>query len=104
MQGGLAYAVDIRRNIEWDKGMIAKYDTFHHGWDPTPTALDFFRRKPPPRGFHFHRIGLGPYDGKLTLKQLYGSHDSYTIMAHPNELQRGTIMEVPILTVMSMRG
>lgn len=102
LQGGLVYTVGIGRNIEWDKEMIAKYDTVHHGWDPTPTALDFFRRKPPPKGFHFHRIGLGPHDGNLTLKLPYGNHDSYTVMAHPNEPQLGTVMEVPILTVKSM--
>lgn len=102
IQGGLVYTVGIGRNIEWDKNMIALYDTEHHGWDPTPTALDFFRRHTPPAKFHFHRIGLGPHDGNLTLKLPYGNHDSYTVMAHPNEPQLGTVMEVPILTVRSM--
>lgn len=82
--------------------MMATYATEHHGWDPTPTALDFFRRRPPPAGFHFHRIGLGPRDGNLTIKLPYGNHDSYTVMAHPNDALKGTVTEVPILTMKSM--
>lgn len=96
------YSVGIGRDIGWDVRMMEQYDTVHHGWDPTPTALDFFRRRPVPKGFVFHRIGLGPHDGNLTLKLPYGNHHSYTIMAHPNDAQRGTVTKVPVLTVGSM--
>jgi len=100
--GQLVYTIGIGRNIEWDKAMIKHYGTVHHGWDPTPTAVDFFTKKQIPDGFHFHKTGLGPTDGNLTLKLPEGNHDSYTVMDYQNSAQEGTITTVPILTVDSM--
>lgn len=102
LQRAIVYSVGFGRDIAWDRRMIAKYATEHHGWDPSPTALEYIRKSPPPQGFVFHRIGMGPRDGNQTIKLPYGNHDSYTVMAHPNDALQGTVMEVPILTASSM--
>lgn len=102
LQGKIVYTVGIGRNIKWDVAMIEKYGTVHHGWDPTPTASDFFSKFPVPAGFTFHKIGLGANDGNLTLKLPEGNMDSYTVMSYRKDAKEGTVITVPIFTVESM--
>lgn len=102
VQGGLVYTIGIGRNIEWDKAMISRFHTVHHGWDPTPSAKGFFEDKAPPPGFHFHQYGLGVADGNVTVKLPVGNKDSYTIMKYGAQAQDGTIVSIPVLTIKSM--
>lgn len=102
LRDALVYTIGVGRNIKWDEQMISKYSTIHHGWDPTPTAADYFSKRSIPTNFFFHPIGLGPHDGNLTLKLPTGNHDSYTVMEYHQAAQPGTIVNVPILTVPSM--
>lgn len=82
--------------------MITAYATVHHGWDPTPTALDFTQKKEMPQSFHFHPVGLAATDGNLTLKLPTGNQDSYTVMEFRNSAQQGTVVDVPVLSLPSM--
>lgn len=102
LSGQLVYTVGIGRNIKWDIEMIREYKTNHHGWDPTPTAIDFFSKTAIPQGFNFHKIGLGAEDGNLTLKLPHGNFDSYTVMSYWQKAKEGSVLTVPILTVKSM--
>lgn len=100
--GQLVYTIGVGRNIKWDEEMIRTYGTVHHGWDPTPTASDYFSKRSIPKGFHFHKYGLASKDGNLTLKLPHGNHDSYTIMSYHQGAQDGTVVQIPVLTVGSM--
>lgn len=82
--------------------MIEKYGTVHHGWDPTPTAEDFFTKRPPPKGFTFHKYGLGTSDGNITLKLPKGNQDSYTVMEYHQKAKPGTVTSVQMLSLDSM--
>lgn len=66
--GAVVFTIGVGRNILWDEEVIRKYRTVHHGWDPTPTAKDFFSKKAPPQGFIFHKLGLGVKDGTTSVK------------------------------------
>lgn len=105
--GGLVYTIGIGKNIEWDKAMISKFGTRHHGFDPTPSAAEFFAKKPPPTGFVFHTQGLGVEDGEVQLKLPVGNIDSYTILGYKAKTQAGEggkdkVITIPVLTVESM--
>lgn len=102
LHDAIVYTIGIGRNIQWDVAMIGRYHTQHHGWDPTPTALDFVRKKSVPTNFHFHPIGLAVSDGNLTLKLPEGNHDSYTVMEFGKVAQNGTVLTVPVLSLRSM--
>lgn len=82
--------------------MIQRYRTQHHGWDPTPTALDFANKTSMPSNFHFHPIGIAARDGNLTLKLPKGKHESYTVMRADREAQEGSIVTLPVLSLESM--
>lgn len=82
--------------------MIRKYGTVHHGWDPTPTALQYTNKRKMPAAFHFHPVGLAARDGNITLKLPTGNQASYTVMEFPNKAQQGTVVNVPVWTVQSM--
>lgn len=56
ISGQLVYTIGVGRNIEWDKAMISKFGTQHHGWDPTPSAKGFFEKNPPPPGLHLSSV------------------------------------------------
>lgn len=98
----LVYTIGIGRNIKWDEEMIKTYNTSHHGFDPTPTAKDFFKKHPIPPNFHFHQYGLGEKDGNVTLKLPDGNFDSYTILEYNKQAQSGTVVSLPMLSVHSM--
>lgn len=100
--GGLVYTIGIGKNIEWDKAMISKFQTVHHGWDPTPSAKEFFEKQAPPQGFTFHPEGLGVKDGQVTVKLPVGNIDSYTIMNYDAETQNGKVVSISVLTLESM--
>lgn len=98
----IVYTVGIGRNIKWDEEMIKRFSTIHHGWDPTPTAQDFFSHRSIPDRFYFHKYGLGAKDGAVTLKLPEGNFDSYTVMEYSANSKKGTIINVNMLTVPSM--
>lgn len=102
LRGGIVYTVGVGRNIEWDKAMISRYNTQHHGWDPTPRAVDFARTTSLPKGFVFHPFGLGVDDGSVTVKLPEGNTDSFTVMSYKAPAQRGTVLTIPVLTIESM--
>lgn len=102
LNGTIVYTIGVGRNIEWDKEMISTFSTVHHGWDPTPSSLDFFSKQPPPNGFYFHQYGLGVADGNVTVKLPEGNKDSFTIMEHGEPAQAGTVIDIPVLTLPSM--
>jgi FkbM family methyltransferase len=102
LNGSLVYSVGIGRNIAWDEAMIAKYGTVHHGFDPTPTAIDFFRKRPPPSGFVFHKYGLGVVDGKVNVKLPVGNNDSYTSLKYGALAKPGTVTAIDVLKLDSM--
>lgn len=76
--------------------MIAKYGTIHHGWDPTPTAEDFFNKKAPPAGFVFHKYGLGVKDGVTEVKLPVGHGDSWTISEYTKPAQKNKVVPIEI--------
>lgn len=98
----IVYTVGIGRNIKWDEEMIHRFSTIHHGWDPTPTAQDFFKHRSIPERFNFHRYGLGSKDGPVTLKLPEGNFDSYTVMEYSANAKEGMVIKVDMLTVQSM--
>lgn len=102
LRKALVYTVGVGRNLAWDEAMIARFGTVHHGWDPTPTALDFFSSRPVPAGFSFHPFGLAVRDGPTTLKLPHGNKDSYTVMQYEKPAQEGSIVTVDMLTLPSM--
>lgn len=102
LRDAIVYTVGIGRNIGWDEEMLQRFSTIHHGWDPTPTAIDYFQKRDIPDGFHFHKYGLAATNGNMTLKLPEGNHDSYTVMEYKKQAQAGTVVEVPMLTVESM--
>lgn len=102
LRSQIVYTVGVGRNIEWDKAMIREFGTIHHGWDPTPTAIDFFQKKNPPDGFSFHEFGLGVRDGPVTVKLPEGNFDSYTIMGYAKKAKKGSINTIEVRTVESM--
>lgn len=108
LRGSLVYTVGIGRNIKWDEDMITKFGTIHHGWDPTPSASEFFETYPIPRGFTFHKYGLGVADEVVTVKLPVGNNDSYTIMEYGAKAKDSSkIIQVPVLTIetmMNMQG
>ena len=102
-RGALVYTIGVGRNIEWDKAMIREYGTVHHGWDPTPRAVDFVRKTKLPENFHFHQFGLGSKDGTVTATLPVGNTDSYTISAYKHaRAQEGKATEIPVLSLESM--
>lgn len=103
LRGALVYTIGVGRNIEWDKAMIREYGTVHHGWDPTPRAVDFVRTTKMPENFHFHKFGLGTKDGRVTATLPVGNTDSYTISSYKHaHAQRGKATEIPVLSLESM--
>lgn len=102
LQGAIVYSVGIGRNIQWDEGMLQFFGTVHHGWDPTPTASDYFSKRSVPERFYFHRYGLAATDGQVILKLPFGNKDSYTVMEHRANAQTGTITSLPMLSLKSM--
>lgn len=102
LKNAFVYSVGIGRNIQWDEGMLQVFGTIHHGWDPTPTALDYFSKRTKPRGYYFHRHGLAAKDGDLFLKLPHGNKDSYTIMGNRATARVGTVVKLPMLSLKSM--
>lgn len=103
LRGTLVYTIGVGRNIEWDKAMIREYGTVHHGWDPTPRAVDFVRTSKMPANFIFHQFGLGAKDGRVTATLPEGNTDSYTISSYKHaHAQRGKATEIPVLSLESM--
>lgn len=99
----IVYTVGVGENIEWDKAMMSYYGTVHHGWDPTPRAVDFIRTKPPPHDFHFHKYGLSSKDGFVRATLPVGNHASYTISQYEHaEAQEGKETQIPVLHIQSM--
>lgn len=99
----IVYTVGVGNNIEWDKAMMDYYGTVHHGWDPTPVAVEFIRRKPPPRNFHFHKFGLSSKDGNVKATLPVGNIASYTTSAYEHaKPQKGKEAQVPVLCLQSM--
>lgn len=102
LAGGLVYTIGVGKNIEWDKAMISRFKTKHHGWDPTPSARDFFAAKAPPPHFTFHPEGLGVRDGFVDVKLPVGNIDSYTIMKYDKATQEDKVVSIPVLSLDSM--
>lgn len=102
IKGRLVYTIGVGRNIGWDEAMIKQFGSEHHGWDPTPTALDFVKKNDVVEGFTFHAIGLGKEDGNVSLKLPIGNQDSYTVMEYNEEAREGSIVQVGVLTLRSM--
>ncbi|KAI0559717.1 Methyltransferase FkbM [Gracilaria domingensis] len=102
LKGKMVYTIGIGRNIKWDEAMIKQFGTVHHGWDPTPTAQDFFSKRSMPHNFVFHRVGLAAYDGELKLKLPEGNADSYTVMEQKGVAQEGRVGVYPVLKLQSM--
>ncbi|PXF44249.1 hypothetical protein BWQ96_06030 [Gracilariopsis chorda] len=98
----LVYTIGVGRNIKWDEAIMKEFHTIHHGWDPTPTAQDFFSKRSIPSQFYFHNVGLAAHDGSINLKLPEGNADSYTVMHQKGEAQEGTEGVYPVLTLQSM--
>ncbi|CAN8062848.1 unnamed protein product [Agarophyton chilense] len=102
LKNTIIYTIGIGRNIKWDEAMMNQFGTIHHGWDPTPTAHDFFSKRPIPDRFVFHRVGLASYDGDLKLKLPEGNGDSYTVMEQKGTAQEGKVGVYPVLKLETM--
>lgn len=98
----LVYTIGVGRNIKWDEAIMQEFHTIHHGWDPTPTAQDFFSKRSIPSQFYFHNVGLAAYDGSIRLKLPEGNADSYTVMQQKGIAKKGTEGVYPVLTLQSM--
>lgn len=98
----IVYTVGVGRDINWDLAMIEKHKTRHYGWDPTPTAADFFQKRGIPEGFTFQPYGLGVKDGTVMVKLPVGHGDSYTVMEYNKEAQEGTVTAINVLCLKSM--
>lgn len=98
----MVYTIGVGRNIEWDKEVMKKYGTIHHGWDPTPTAEDFFKKKGPPKGFVFHKLGLGVKDGVVKVKLPVGHGDSWTIAGYRKPAQEGMLVGIEVRTLKTL--
>lgn len=98
----VVFSVGIGSDITWDEEMIEKYSTQHHGWDPTPVPVEFFKHHPKPKDFIFHRFGLGAVNGNVTLKVAKGDKDNLSIMERESLAVDGTVLSYPILTLGSM--
>lgn len=102
LRGQTVYTIGVGANIKWDVGMITRFGTIHHGWDPTPTALRYFANTKAPKGFFVHYYGLGAANGTVTVKLPKGHQHSYTVMEHPQGAQHGTTVNITVLTLRSM--
>lgn len=103
LHGATVYTIGVGRNIEWDRAMIRTFGTIHHGWDPTPPAVSFFRAHGPPPGFSFHPVGLGVADGRVWLKLPEGNRDSWTVMAYARKARKEMEFDVASLQSMMIR-
>jgi FkbM family methyltransferase len=102
LNGTIVYSVGVGRNIKWDEAMIAAYGTQHHGFDPTPTAIDYFQKRSPPAGYVFHKYGLGVVDGKVDVQRPIGNNDSFTVLKDGAEAKPDAVTTIDVLKLESM--
>jgi len=104
----LVYTVGVGRNVNWDAAMIERFNSIHHGWDPTPRSVSWFTGSPEkfPRNFFFHPYGLAPTDGNLQVELPSGNTDSFvqSTIADSMPANRGSRNKttIPVLSLKSM--
>lgn len=62
----LVYSFGLGEDISFDLEMIETYGAIVHGFDPTPTQVDWGKQRNLPDTFHFHPIGLAGRDGTVS--------------------------------------
>lgn len=100
----IVYSVGVGYNVQWDAGMIKRYATIHHGWDPTPTAARYFSKHARPPRFVFHRVGLGPVDDPHVIFRLPASEPT-NYVSGPDlnlDMQPKKSVLAPVLSLRSM--
>jgi len=103
LREAIVFTIGVGRDISFDKAMMSTYGTIHHGWDPTPRAVDFVKTVPPPRGFIFHPYGISTKDGQVTATLPVGNTDSYTISSYKHaDAQKGKATTIDVLSLRSM--
>jgi len=98
----VVYSVGIGKDISWDEEMLAKFQTQQHGWDPTPTAIEFMKTKQHLTGFTYHEFGLGSEDGTVdvVLPNDNGATVSYRVTEQ--EQEGWSRISIPVLSLDSM--
>jgi len=63
--GDIVYSLGLATNIEFDLNLIAKYDVEVHGFDPTPSSVEWIRSQQLPPAFHHHAVAVGGHNGQM---------------------------------------
>lgn len=61
----IVYSVGIGEDISFDISVIAKYNCFVHGLDPTPRVFDWIKSQKENSKFLFYPVALSDKDGEL---------------------------------------
>jgi FkbM family methyltransferase len=61
----IVYSFGVGHDISFDLGLIERFGTTVHAFDPTPAVAEFIRKTNPPGQFVFHPTGLAGHDGEL---------------------------------------
>lgn len=61
--GSIVYSFGIGDNITWDLALIERFGCTVHGFDPTPTSVEWVSKQQLPPQFIFHPEGISSYDG-----------------------------------------
>jgi FkbM family methyltransferase len=66
--GDIVYSLGLATNIEFDLNLIAKYDVEVHGFDPTPSSVEWIRSQQLPPAFYHHAIAIGGHNGEMVFE------------------------------------
>ncbi|MGH9607930.1 MAG: FkbM family methyltransferase [Terracidiphilus sp.] len=59
----VVYSIGVGNDISFDRELIRSFGLTVHGFDPSPTAIDWVASQHTPANYVFHPWGLGPADG-----------------------------------------
>ena len=84
--GDIVYSLGLATNIEFDLNLIAKYGVEIHGFDPTPSSVEWIRSQQLPANFHHHPIAIGGQNGQMVFELPDKDGACARAITHPSSL------------------
>ena len=96
--GSIIYSFGVGENIDFELGIMDKYNCPIYAFDPTPKSIDWIQKQRLPNNFNFYKFGIGNYNGKITFYPPKNSaHVSHSII--PKTKNQTNYISVPVRTL-----
>lgn len=88
----------LGEDISFDLGIIDRFGSTVHGFDPTPKAVQFIESQDVPEQFHFHNFGLAGSTGVLSFNA--PEHEGYaSYSATHSSSSSNTQIDLPVKNI-----